>query len=117
MGNSNSHGARPVHQIISMLKCIRTNQRVVATPAARAESAATVRLSAEVEVDQTAREIWTDVSFCSHPQSYVSAMGQPHAHVTFTWFRGGLVFRPVHLIITMIKWIRTSRLSIKNSLS
>jgi len=24
---------------------------------------------------------------------------------------------PVHLIITMIKWIRTSRLSIKNSLS
>jgi len=25
--------------------------------------------------------------------------------------------RPVHLIITMIKWIRTSRLSIKNSLT
>jgi len=25
--------------------------------------------------------------------------------------------RPVYLIITMIKWIRTSRLSIKNSLS
>jgi len=25
--------------------------------------------------------------------------------------------RPVHLIITMIKWIRNSRLSIKNSLS
>ena len=25
--------------------------------------------------------------------------------------------RPIHLIITMIKWIRTSRLSIKNSLS
>ena len=25
--------------------------------------------------------------------------------------------RPVHLIITMIKWLRTSRLSIKNSLS
>ena len=25
--------------------------------------------------------------------------------------------RPVHLIITMIKWIRTIRLSIKNSLS
>ena len=25
--------------------------------------------------------------------------------------------RPVHLIITMIKWIRTSKLSIKNSLS
>ena len=25
--------------------------------------------------------------------------------------------RPVHLIITMIKWFRTSRLSIKNSLS
>jgi len=25
--------------------------------------------------------------------------------------------RPVHLIITMITWIRTSRLSIKNSLS
>ena len=25
--------------------------------------------------------------------------------------------RPVHLITTMIKWIRTSRLSIKNSLS
>ena len=25
--------------------------------------------------------------------------------------------RPVHLIIMMIKWIRTSRLSIKNSLS
>ena len=25
--------------------------------------------------------------------------------------------RPVHLIITMIKWIRTSRLSIKKSLS
>ena len=25
--------------------------------------------------------------------------------------------RPVHLIIVMIKWIRTSRLSIKNSLS
>ena len=25
--------------------------------------------------------------------------------------------RPVHLIITMIKWVRTSRLSIKNSLS
>jgi len=25
--------------------------------------------------------------------------------------------RPVHLIIAMIKWIRTSRLSIKNSLS
>jgi len=25
--------------------------------------------------------------------------------------------RPVHLIITMIKWIRTRRLSIKNSLS
>jgi hypothetical protein len=25
--------------------------------------------------------------------------------------------RPVHLIITIIKWIRTSRLSIKNSLS
>ena len=25
--------------------------------------------------------------------------------------------RPVHLIITMIKWIRTGRLSIKNSLS
>ena len=25
--------------------------------------------------------------------------------------------RPVHLIITMIKWIRTSRLSMKNSLS
>jgi len=25
--------------------------------------------------------------------------------------------RPVHLIITMIRWIRTSRLSIKNSLS
>ena len=24
--------------------------------------------------------------------------------------------RPVHLILTMIKWIRTSRLSIKNSL-
>ena len=25
--------------------------------------------------------------------------------------------RPVHLIITMIKWIRTSRLTIKNSVS
>ena len=25
--------------------------------------------------------------------------------------------RPVHLIITMIQWIRTSRLSIKNSVS
>jgi len=25
--------------------------------------------------------------------------------------------RPVHLVITMIKWIQTSRLSIKNSLS
>jgi len=25
--------------------------------------------------------------------------------------------RPVHLIIKMIKWIRTSRVSIKNSLS
>ena len=25
--------------------------------------------------------------------------------------------RPVHLIITMLKWIRTSRLSIKNSLA
>jgi len=25
--------------------------------------------------------------------------------------------RPVHLILTMIKWIRTSRLAIKNSLS
>jgi len=25
--------------------------------------------------------------------------------------------RPVHLVISMIKWIRTSRLSIKNSLS
>ena len=25
--------------------------------------------------------------------------------------------RPVHLIITMVKWIRTSRLPIKNSLS
>ena len=25
--------------------------------------------------------------------------------------------RPVHLIITMIKWIRTSRLSLRNSLS
>ena len=25
--------------------------------------------------------------------------------------------RPVHLMITMIKWIRTSRLSTKNSLS
>jgi len=25
--------------------------------------------------------------------------------------------RPVHLVITMIKWFRTSRLSIKNSLS
>ena len=25
--------------------------------------------------------------------------------------------RPVHLIITMIKWIQTSRLSLKNSLS
>ena len=25
--------------------------------------------------------------------------------------------RPVHLIITMVKWIRTSRMSIKNSLS
>jgi hypothetical protein len=25
--------------------------------------------------------------------------------------------RPVHLVITMIKWIRTSRWSIKNSLS
>ena len=25
--------------------------------------------------------------------------------------------RPVHLIITMIRWIRTSRLSMKNSLS
>ena len=25
--------------------------------------------------------------------------------------------RPVHLIITMIKWIRTRRLSIKNALS
>ena len=25
--------------------------------------------------------------------------------------------RPVHIIIKMIKWIRTSRLSIKNSLS
>ena len=32
--------------------------------------------------------------------------------------RGSWVgIRPVHLIITMIKWIRTSRLSIKNSLS
>ena len=27
------------------------------------------------------------------------------------------VRRPVHLIITLIKWIRTSRLSIKNSLT
>ena len=25
--------------------------------------------------------------------------------------------RPIHLITTMIKWVRTSRLSIKNSLS
>ena len=25
--------------------------------------------------------------------------------------------RPVHLIVTMVKWIRTSRLSTKNSLS
>jgi len=31
--------------------------------------------------------------------------------------RGKGLIRPVHLIITMIKWIRTSRLSIKNSLS
>ena len=33
---------------------------------------------------------------------------------TFTLYSHGA--RPVHLIITMIKWIRTSRLSIKNSL-
>jgi len=31
------------------------------------------------------------------------------------WGLGGA--RPVHLIISMITWIRTSRLSIKNSLS
>ena len=30
--------------------------------------------------------------------------------------RTGLSARPVHLIITTIKWIQTSRLSIKNSL-
>ena len=33
------------------------------------------------------------------------------------WHSNSHGARPVHLIITMIKWIRTSRLSIKNSLS
>ena len=40
--------------------------------------------------------------------------------VSSPWAPGGYRThgaRPVHLIITMIKWIRTSRLSIKNSLS
>mmetsp|Transcript_7991 Transcript_7991/g.19478 ORF Transcript_7991/g.19478 Transcript_7991/m.19478 type:complete len:266 (-) Transcript_7991:1030-1827(-) len=61
---------------------LRSNQKVVATPAARAESGATVRVSADVYVDQTAREIWRECSDCSHPHSNVSAIGHPHPHVT-----------------------------------
>ena len=34
-----------------------------------------------------------------------------------TWPRSSHGARPVHQIISMIKWIRTSKLSIKNSLS
>ena len=42
---------------------------------------------------------------------------QPESTMRMTWNSNSHGARPVHLIITMIKWIRTSRLSIKNALS
>ena len=50
---------------------------------------------------------------CLSPTTCLDVEGRCKA----TWKRESHGARPVHLIIMMIKWIRTSRLSIKNSLS
>mmetsp|Transcript_7986 Transcript_7986/g.19422 ORF Transcript_7986/g.19422 Transcript_7986/m.19422 type:complete len:219 (+) Transcript_7986:189-845(+) len=61
-----------------------SNHTVVIAPAARDEPGATVRVSAEVYVDQTAREIWRVGSVWWQPHSWVASMGQSHAHETLT---------------------------------
>ena len=63
----------------------------------------------------------TGVTLHSHVR-YKEIYPQKAAHVPLEPLTGKIGrrshgARPVHLIITMIKWIRTSRLSIKNSLS
>ena len=93
-GNSHSKGARPVHLIITMKKWIRTSrlsrqERRPAPPRRRAPPRPDTPL---------------------HTPS-------PDRKVDVRLPGKGNCARPVHLIITMIKWIRTSGLSLKNSLS
>ena len=66
-------------------------------------------------VDSSVDSLSVDLAASARPSLYLKrakdvrlpGKGNSHSHGA----------RPVHLIITMIKWIRTSRLSVKNSLS
>jgi len=97
--NSISHGARPVHLIITMIKWIRTSRLILqelVVGVVRLRCTATLR---NEQIPPAGRAKKVDVRL---PEK-----GNSNSHGA----------RPVHLIVTMIKWIRTSRLSIQNSLS
>ena len=108
-GNSNSHGARPVQLIISMIKWIRTSKLSIKN--------SLFLLQAERMVGLV-RGVWSlgfgvwDLRGCGLGETRKVDVRLPGKRNSNS--HGA---RPVHLIITMIKWIRTSRLSTKNSFS
>ena len=139
-GNSNSHGARPVHLIVKMVKWIRTSvlsinhslsNECVGREAGRGATARPSRIplaasssifwyltSSFVEFEEAGA--WLAVSgtrITSLPASAPSAYKRSTASGAKTLpgkeNSNSHGARPVHLSITMIMWIRTSRLSVK----
>jgi len=85
------HGARPVHLIITMIKWIRTSRLPIKNSLSLAEGRR--RTTAGILVKGTV------LIFTRKVDVRLPGEGNSNSHAT----------RPVHLIITMTKWIRTCR--------
>ena len=142
-GNSNSHGARPVHLIITMMKWIRTSRLSTKNSLSLPQTASVRSLQPGVSRNAAfwTRRVCLTPRACpsiarlvlerlrvggNHPGDTTRLL--PTAHILVLARKVDVRLpgkgnsnshgaRPVHPIITTIKWIRTSRLSIKNSLS
>ena len=108
-GNSNSHGARPVHQIISLIKWRLTIKNSLSLYTGPARTASTAQRHLQPDHLPPSEKSFKGGKELGSRKVDVRLPGEVNSNS-----HGA---RPVHQIISLIKWIRVSRLSIKNSLS
>ena len=116
-GSSNSHGGMPVHQIISMIWWIWTSRLLIKNPLSPQERRGghiTERNSAPPR-DLYQHKLHNQLKASFH-NSLFSGLGRLMRGYLQKRIQTSMAQSWSTEIISMIKWIRTSRLSIKNSL-